>query len=73
VLHTRQERPPQLFSDVLYLVSMCQATEVPSSGPDCCARLQKCPVADRTVVLVFTSPFKSLDFFLYWNLDYFSP
>jgi hypothetical protein len=38
-----------------------------------CARLQKCPVVDRTVVLVLTSPFKLLDFFLYWNLGYFPP
>jgi hypothetical protein len=34
VRHTRQEHPPHQFSEVLYLVSMCEATVVPSSGPD---------------------------------------
>jgi hypothetical protein len=37
----RQECPPHLFPDVLYLEVMYEAKRVPSSGQDSCARFHK--------------------------------
>jgi hypothetical protein len=34
VRHVGQEYPLHIFCDVLYLVSICEATVVPSSGPE---------------------------------------